>query len=81
MVSWCYAPVETETLWDVAVDTLAPHRRRRLATACFAALANEMERRGKRPVWGALEENAPSMTLAARLGFEPAARLTSFVRP
>jgi GNAT superfamily N-acetyltransferase len=81
MVSWCSAAVETETLWDVAVDTLAPHRRRRLATACFAALANEMERRGKRPVWGALEENAPSMRLAARLGFETAARLTSFVRP
>lgn len=81
MVSWSYAPVETETLWDVAVDTLAPYRRRRLATACFAALAGEMERRGKRPVWGALEENAPSTTLAARLGFEPAARLTSFVRP
>lgn len=81
MVSWCSAPVETETLWDVAVDTLAPHRRRRLATACFGALAGEMDRRGKRPVWGALEENAPSTRLAARLGFEPAARLTSFVRP
>lgn len=81
MVSWCYAPIETETLWDVSVDTLEPYRRRRLATACFAVLAGEMEGRGKRPVWGALEENSPSMTLAARLGFEPAARLTSFAPP
>ena len=81
VVSWCYAPLETETLWDVSVDTLAAHRRRGLAGACFAALAREMARRGKRPVWGAFDENTASLGLAARLGFEPAARLTSFVRP
>ena len=81
MASWCYAPLETETLWDVSVDTLEPYRRQRLSTACFAALAREMEGRGKRPVWGAVEENAASLGLAARLGFEPAARLASFVRP
>lgn len=81
MVSWCYAPLETETLWDVSVDTLEAFRRRGLSAACFATLAGEMERRGKRPVWGAVEENAASLGLAARLGFEPTARLTSFVRP
>lgn len=81
MASWCYAPVETETLWDVSVDTLEPFRRQRLSTACFAALAPEMAGRGKRPVWGAFDENAPSLGLARRLGFEPAARLASFVRP
>lgn len=80
MVSWCYAPHETETRWDVSVDTLEGHRRRGLAGACFAVLAREMERRGKRPVWGAVDENVASLALAARLGFEPAARLTSFVR-
>lgn len=81
MVSWCYAALDTETRWDVSVDTLAPFRRRRLAFACFATLAADMERRGKRPVWGAVEENAASLELAARLGFEPVGRLTSFVRP
>jgi hypothetical protein len=81
MASWCYAPVETETLWDVSVDTLEPFRRKRLSTACFVALAPEMAGRGKRPVWGAMDENAPSLGLARRLGFEPAARLASFVRP
>lgn len=81
MVSWCYAPHETETRWDVSVDTLEPDRRRGLAGACFALLAREMERRGRRPVWGAFDENTASLGLAAKLGFEPAARLTSFVRP
>jgi GNAT superfamily N-acetyltransferase len=81
MVSWCYAPQETETRWDVSVDTLESHRRRGFAGACFALLAEEMERRGRRPVWGAFDENTPSLGLAAKLGFEPSAWLTSFVRP
>jgi GNAT superfamily N-acetyltransferase len=80
MVSWCYAPLETETRWDVSVDTLASHRRRGLAGACFAVLAREMERRGRLPVWGAFDENTPSLRLAAKLGFAPAAWLASFLR-
>jgi GNAT superfamily N-acetyltransferase len=80
-VSTCYAAFETEGLWDVAIDTLAEHRRRGLAAACFAALAAWQTERCRRPVWGALDDNEPSLRLAERLGFEPAARLTSFVRP
>ncbi len=79
-VAFCYAAVTSESLWDIAVDTLPAHRRRGLATACVAKLAEHMDRQGMRPVWGALDDNEPSMRLAARLGFRPAARLTSFVR-
>jgi hypothetical protein len=35
-----------------------------------------MTRHGKQPVWGALEENAPSMRMAANLGFLPVDTLT-----
>ena len=35
VVATCYAAVETEGLWDVAVDTLSDHRRMGLAAACF----------------------------------------------
>jgi GNAT superfamily N-acetyltransferase len=81
MVSFCYAAVETETQWDVSVDTLLAYRRRGLAGACFLTLARYQARRGKRPVWGAFEDNTSSLGLAARLGFVAAARLVSHRRP
>lgn len=74
-VSFCYAYLETETLWDVSIETLAGHRRRGLAAACARRLIGHQERRGRRPVWGALESNEASRRLAARLGFRPCGRL------
>lgn len=79
-VAFCYAPFVTETLWDVAVDTLPPFRRRGLAAACFRALAVHLAaERGLAPVWGALAENRASLRLAVKLGFAPAAELVSLV--
>jgi len=79
-VAFCYAPFVTETLWDVAVDTLDPHRRRGLAAACFRALAAHLAaERGLSPVWGALADNRASLLLAVKLGFVPAAELVSIV--
>jgi predicted GNAT family acetyltransferase len=80
-VAFCYAACETETLWDVSVDTLAPFRRRGLAAACFERVRREMERRGKRPVWGAHADNPASLALAARLGFRRDAELVAFHPP
>jgi GNAT superfamily N-acetyltransferase len=79
-VAFCYAAVQTETLWDVAVDTLPDHRRRGYAAACFVTLARHLAGKGLDPVWGSLDTNEASMKLAARLGFTHSARLTSFVR-
>ena len=79
-VAFCYPAVQTESLWDVAVDTLRDHRRRGYAAACFTTLAHHLGGIGLAPVWGSLDDNAPSMKLAARLGFRPKARLTSFVK-
>ncbi len=77
-VSFCYAASVTESLWDVSIDTLEAHRRRGYATQCVAYMINYMLRRGKRPVWGALETNAPSLELALKLGFEPVDRIVVF---
>ncbi len=74
-VCFCYPFRETETLWDVSVDTLEPFRRRGLATACVRFLADEMQRAGKEPVWGALESNEASLALAEKLGFRPVGRI------
>ena len=80
-VSFCYASYETETLWDVSIDTLEEHRRGGLASRCVAFLADHMARHGKDPVWGADAGNVASMRLAEALGFEPVDELVVFERP
>lgn len=78
-VSFCYAASETEGLWDVSIDTLEEYRRRGHAARCAAYMIRHMrDTVGKEPVWGAVEFNAPSMGLAAKLGFVPVDRVFVF---
>ncbi len=77
-VSFCVASDQTEGLWDISIDTLEGHRRRGHAARCVSWMVDEMRRRGKEPVWAAEETNAPSMRLAARLGFIPVDELVLF---
>jgi len=74
-VSFCYAGWETESWWDVSIDTLAPWRDRGYAAAASLAMMIHMRRRGKRAVWAALESNAASLSVARRLGFHVCAHL------
>jgi len=68
-VSFCYAAYETESLWDLSVETLPAHRGKGLGRACCELLIAHMSRHAKGPVWGALEENVVSVRMAERLGF------------
>ncbi|MGH9940006.1 MAG: GNAT family N-acetyltransferase [Blastocatellia bacterium] len=77
-VSFCYAGSQTESLWDISIDTLAEHRNRGYAALCVAFLIEYFRRRGLAPVWGALESNTPSMRLADKLGFTPVDHLVVF---
>lgn len=80
-VSFCHAEVQTETLWDVSIDTLEDHRRKGYAEKAVTHLAEHMlDERNKRPVWGALETNEASLRLAAKLGFRPVDELVAFER-
>jgi GNAT superfamily N-acetyltransferase len=79
-VAFCYAGSETETLWDVSIDTLEPYRGRGLARAAFLHLAEILDAAGKSPVWGALDSNVASLRMAAALGFVPVDRLVVFSR-
>jgi predicted GNAT family acetyltransferase len=79
--SFCYAGSTTETLWDVSIDTLEPFRRQGYAGLCVAYVVDQMNREGKRPVWGAVESNEASLRLASKLGFKPVDRITVFERP
>jgi GNAT superfamily N-acetyltransferase len=77
----CYAAWETETLWDLSIDTLEPFRRRGLAARLSAFLIAQMRERGKEPVWGAEDDNTASLRLAAKLGFVPVDRLVLLAPP
>ena len=79
-VSFCYPVYETETLWDVSVDTLEPYRRRGLARTCFEYLFEHMTAHGKSPVWGALANNPASSALARSIGFTEVDRSLVFLR-
>jgi GNAT superfamily N-acetyltransferase len=79
--SICYSCWETETLWDISIDTVPELRRRGLAEACTAFLMRVMRERGKEPVWGAEDTNIPSLRLAAKMGFAPVDRLILFSPP
>lgn len=80
-VAVCAAGSVTETLWDVGVDTLESHRRGGHAATAFRALAAHMANQGRQPVWMAVQDNAASMRLAAKLGFVPADRLAVLTAP
>jgi len=80
-VAFCYAGSETESLWDVAIDTLEPWRRRGFAARAVAFEAEWFHALGKRPVWGAVESNHASRGLAAKLGFVPTDEVWVFSPP
>jgi GNAT superfamily N-acetyltransferase len=77
-VAFAYAPWTTERWFDVSVDTLEAYRRRGYGAACARALIERQIEAGRRPVWGAVESNLASRSLAARLGFQPAGIATVF---
>lgn len=79
--SICYSCRETETLWDISIDTMPELRRRGFAEACTAFLMRTMRERGKEAVWGAEDSNLPSLRLAAKIGFVPVDRLILFSPP
>jgi RimJ/RimL family protein N-acetyltransferase len=77
-VSFSYPVWQTETLWDLSIETLPPYRRRGLGARAARTLIRHMRSTGRSPVWGALETNTASRALAARLGFVEAAGIAVF---
>jgi GNAT superfamily N-acetyltransferase len=74
-VAFCYAGWETESHWDVSIDTLERYRRRGCATAAATCLIRRFAQAGKTAVWGATESNVASTRLARTLGFVEVDRL------
>jgi GNAT superfamily N-acetyltransferase len=74
-VSFCYAAAETESLWDISVDTLDGYRNRGYGFQTVSFMIKHMDRKGKQPVWGAEESNYASLRLAQKLGFKPVEKI------
>lgn len=79
-VAFAYVASETESLWDVSIDTIKSHRRLGYAAAAVLHLMHGMSEKGKSAVWGALESNRASANLARRLGFKENDRLWVLTR-
>jgi GNAT superfamily N-acetyltransferase len=79
-VAFTYVASETESLWDVSIDTIQSHRRQGYAAAAVLHLMRNMRKKGKSAVWGALESNRASANLARRLGFVENDRLWVLTR-
>jgi GNAT superfamily N-acetyltransferase len=77
-VSFCYPVWQTETLWDVSIETLPAYRGLGLGARAARTLIRHMRLGGRAPVWGALETNRASRSLAARLGFLETAGVAVF---
>lgn len=77
-VAFCYPVWQTETLWDVSIETLPAYRQRGLGRRAARTLIRHMWAGGRAPVWGALESNIPSRRLAASLGFLETAGMAVF---
>lgn len=77
-VAFCYPVWQTESWWDVSIETLESYRGRGLAGRAARTLIRHLRGSGRAPVWGALDTNAASRALAARLGFREAARIAVF---
>lgn len=74
-VSFAYASWRSPRWFDVSVDTAPGYRQLGLGELVARALILDEQAAGRRPVWGALEDNLASLRLAARLGFGAVDRL------
>jgi RimJ/RimL family protein N-acetyltransferase len=77
-VSFCYVGALTETLWDMAIETLEPYRGRGYAGLAAAHLIRHMYRKRKQPVWATGETNTASLRVAKKLRFRPVDRMVVF---
>jgi RimJ/RimL family protein N-acetyltransferase len=77
-VSFCYPVWQTETFWDVSIETIEGYRRRGFAARAARTMIRHMRQTGRAPVWGALDTNAASRALAAKLGFVENAGIAVF---
>lgn len=73
ILSMCFSPFVGGSLREIGVDTQPDYRRRGYATLTAAAFISQCLQNGLTPVWECWADNAPSLNLAEKLGFEAVA--------
>ena len=80
-ISFCYAGSETETLYDISIDTLSDYRKRGYAKETVSFMINHRSEQGKNPVYGTIDSNTASLALAKSLGFRLVDKAFLLTRP
>jgi hypothetical protein len=80
-VAFCSAAYQTESWFDVSIDTLEEYRRKGFATAAAGHLIHHLLAQGKKPVWGALDADTASISMAKKYGFRAVDRMMVFGAP
>ena len=80
-VSFCHAAYQTESWFDLSLDTLEGERRKGFASSAASHLIHHMLAQGKKPVWGALDADTASISMARKYGFRSVDRLMVFSAP
>ena len=76
IVAIAHTYAETDLHADIGVSTLEQWREKGFATAAASLVAQEIQARGKVPVWSCGEDNIASLRVAQKLGFTEVGRRT-----
>lgn len=69
VLGWCTAEYVSPGRCGIGIETVEAYQRRGVATATAAAFLAHCAARGSTPHWDAWADNAPSLRVAAKLGF------------
>lgn len=78
IVSWCLTVYKSDDQYELGVATAPSYRRRGFATVAAAACVDHARAHDLTLHWHCWEENAPSIAVAARLGFVDPTRYTVY---
>ena len=76
IVAIAHTYAETDLHADIGVSTVEQWREKGFATAAASLVAQEIQDRGKVPVWSCGEDNTASLRVAQKLGFTEVGRRT-----
>ena len=76
IVAIAHTYAENDLHADIGVSTVAQWREKGFATAAASLVAEEIQARGKVPVWSCGEDNTASLRVAQKLGFTEVGRRT-----
>jgi hypothetical protein len=72
IVSAAGASSDSDTFWQLGIDTLPDYRKKNLAKVLVSVLSNEIAETGRVPYYSAVPQNIPSHRTALSCGFMPA---------